>query len=319
MLKLAHYRQIGDDPADQMVAALVSDQGLGVLRQLMPELSDFHQATDKVPDIVKDLREKLSFDLDLNTKKKIIRATRFYTNQEENIGLVLGLYALPYCYLGADGAKVLYLSARIKNDTYQRLKETGAFLNAVLNLDNWENGQVFTIIAKVRLLHAFIRYFTNQSGKWDLSWGYPINQEDMLGTNLAFSYIVLKGLEKMGIAVDEQSQKSYYFIWQKIGVLLGILPELIPLNRADSFRLDAQISKRQFRSSKEGIALTASLTEMYGQWAPNEWTKELFMSQTRYLLGQKYADMLEIPETKVPIELLNTYHQTKAFFSKILN
>jgi hypothetical protein len=71
-------------------------------------------------------------------KKKLIRSTDFYRGNQQNIALILGLYSLPYCYLGADGAKVLYMSERIKNDTYRRLTETGSFLKAVMNYDNWK-------------------------------------------------------------------------------------------------------------------------------------------------------------------------------------
>ena len=91
------------------------------------------------------------------------------------------------CYLGADGARVLSFSARLNKDAFKRLVETGNFLKAVLNHDNWSEGKIFAICIKVRLLHASIRYFILKSDRWDMKWGYPINQEDLVGTNLAFS------------------------------------------------------------------------------------------------------------------------------------
>jgi hypothetical protein len=250
-------------------------------------------------------------------KKKLIRATDFYQENQQNIGLILGLYSLPYCYLGADGAKVLYMSERIKNDTYKRLTETGSFLKAVMNYDNWKSIRIFAICLKVRLLHASIRYFTLHSKKWDLAWGYPINQEDMLGTNLAFSLVVLRGLEKLGYSIDKTYEDAYINIWNVIGFLLGVKQEIMPKNYVEALKIDKQIADRQFRQSVEGQELTASLMQVIRSFAPNDITADLLQSQSRMLLGEKYAQMLGIAETNFPNALLKVYNITSVLISKV--
>jgi hypothetical protein len=250
-------------------------------------------------------------------KKKLVRATDFYRENQQNIGLILGLYSLPYCYLGADGAKVLCLSERIKNDTYKRLIETGNFLKAVMNYDNWQSQRLFAICLKVRLLHATIRYFTLYSRQWDLAWGYPINQEDMLGTNLAFSLVVLRGMKKLGYSVDKTYEEAYINIWNVIGYLLGVKQEIMPGNYLEALKIDKQISERQFRQSVEGQELTASLMQVVRSFAPNEIIANLLQSQSRMLLGEKYAKMLGIEETNIPNSLLKLYNTTSVLMSKI--
>ncbi len=113
------------------------------------------------------------------------------------ISLLLGTYSLPYCYAGANGAQVLWISERIKNNTFQRLEETGAFVFGIMQESDWHNGSNFQRIAKIRLLHAAVRWFTLHSGRWNDAWGYPICQEDMAATNLSFSYIAIQGLPKI--------------------------------------------------------------------------------------------------------------------------
>ena len=55
----------------------------------------------------------------------------FFKKHAQQIGLTLGFFSLPYSYLGANGAQVLWLTERIKNDTTRRLQETGEWVFAV--------------------------------------------------------------------------------------------------------------------------------------------------------------------------------------------
>lgn len=315
---LTYFRTIGDEPIDLLVEKLVENEGLAYLRLLMTFLTDYQSFNfDDKPQILKDfLAENSNFPSFYN-KKQIIRATNFYRENQQNIGLVLALYALPYCYLGADGAKVLYFSERIKNDTFNRLKETGSFLKLVMTYDNWEEDKIFAICFKIRLLHAVIRFYTLQSGRWNLAWGYPINQEDMLGTNLAFSLIVIRGLAKIGIKTDESTENAYLETWNVIGNLLGINRELLPQNIRENVKIDKLISIRQFRQSTEGEALTASLIKVIKGFAPNELTGNLLVEQSRFLLGDKFAKLLNITETNIPKSVLKIYTTTSTLFNKV--
>jgi len=316
--ELSKYRALGDNEADEIIEQIVEQEGIDFLRQLMSFLSDYqHLSFQNQPKILQDFLSKNSSFPAFYDKKKLIRATDFYQKNQQNIGLILGLYSLPYCYLGADGAKVLYLSERIRKDTYKRLTETGNFLKSVMNFDNWSEQRIFAICLKVRLLHATIRYFTLHSNRWDMAWGYPINQEDMLGTNLAFSLIVLRGMEKLGYAVDKSYEEAYLNTWNVIGFLLGVKTEIMPNNYVEAVKTDKAIAERQFRQSTESQELTASLMQVIRSFAPSEFTANLLQSQSRMLLGEKYAKMLGIAETNIPNTLLKVYNTTSVLMSKI--
>ena len=317
-LDLAKYRTLGDNDADEIIRKLVEQEGAIFLRQLMPFLSDYQSLSfQSQPQILQDfLLENTSFPIFFD-KKKLIRATDYYRENQQNIGLILGLYSLPYCYLGADGAKVLYFSERIRNDTYKRLLETGNFLKAVMHYDNWSEQRIFTICLKVRLLHAVIRYFTLHSNRWDMAWGYPINQEDMLGTNLAFSLVVLRGMEKLGYTTNKTYEDAYLNTWNVIGFLFGINSEIMPNNYVEAVKLDKLIAKRQFKESLESQALTKSLMQVIRNFAPNNLTANLLQEQSRYLLGEKYAKMLGIAETNIPNTLLKVYNTTSVLMAKV--
>lgn len=316
--ELSKYRALGDKEADAIIDQIIEQKGIAYLRQLMPFLSDYQNLSfqNQPPILQAFLSTNASLPI-FYDKKKLIRATDFYRENQQNIGLILGLYSLPYCYLGADGAKVLYLSERIRKDTYKRLLETGNFLKAVMKYDNWQNERIFAICLKVRLLHAIIRYFTLHSKQWDLTWGYPINQEDMLGTNLAFSLVVLRGMEKLGYAVDKSYEEAYLNTWNVIGFLLGVKQEMMPESYLEAVKIDKFIAERQFKQSLEGQELTTSLMQVIRSFAPSEITANLLQSQSRMLLGEKYAKMLGIAETNIPNTLLKVYNITSVLMSKI--
>ena len=85
---------------------------------------------------------------------------------------MLGFYSLPYCYAFADGAQVLVRSKRITDEVGMRLSETALFLLDCFVPGTFihENKSLLTI-AKVRLIHAFSRYFVSKYAK---DWNFPL-------------------------------------------------------------------------------------------------------------------------------------------------
>lgn len=318
LTNLSRWRQQGDPPADKLVSEIVEKEGMAYIRPLMSYLSNFKLLDFKGQNeyFEKFYQENARLPMSYN-KKEVIRATDFYLHHQQTIGMVLGCFSLPYCYLGEDGARVLTMSERIGKDTYNRLLETGHFLRKVMNYDHWQNNQLFDIVFKVRILHAIIRYFTLHSGKWDMAWGFPINQEDMAGTNLAFSLIVIRGLRKMGVPIDEQSERAYLVTWGYIGELLGVAPELLASSIKEAVVLDKAIAVRQFRASASGHSLTASLMECYTEMSGSQLASEFFQAQSRFLMGHQYADMLGIPKSRYPMSLLNAFNKSTSFLVDI--
>jgi hypothetical protein len=315
---LAAFRLQGDHAADELVGSLFHKYGHKLGSILMPFLGDFDTLNFEEQDTeVLDFFEKNAVLPNFFDLKDTIRATDFFKTYQTSIGIILGCYSLPYCYLGEDGARVLGFSGRIESDTYNRLQETGKFVKNVMNFRVWDENKAAAMILKVRLMHAFWRFMVMKTGKWDMSWGLPVNQEDMLGTNLAFSLIVLRGLKKLGFQIDEVSERAYFKHWAVIGSLLGIDTRLLVLDIKEAIWLDKLIAKRQFRASEIGKKLTASLANSYKKLSDNEVVLAYFNAQSRMFLGDQYADFLGVPLSKYPKTLLKTINSTSTFLSNI--
>jgi hypothetical protein len=250
--------------------------------------------------------------------KRMDEGSTFLQKYVDSLMLLLGCYSLPYCYAAADGVQVLYLSQRIQKDTYNRLLETAQFVLEVAKPGAFKTGGTgFLACNKIRLMHATIRFYTLHSGQWNPSWGQPINQEDMAGTNLAMSYIPIRGLRKIQLNPEERESEAYLHLWNVAGYLLGIEEELLPANLREAFHLDRLIAQRNMRASEAGAALTKALIDSITSSIPGALPKNLPASQMRLLLGNEIADMLNVPAADWTINLVKT-SQVRNFFQSLV-
>ncbi|MEM6299475.1 MAG: oxygenase MpaB family protein, partial [Bacteroidota bacterium] len=161
-----------------------------------------------------------------------------------------------------------------------------------------ERGNGWLSILKVRLMHAAVRVKIGQHTNWDTKkWGEPINQEDMTGTLISFSLIVLMGLRKLGYTVTEREAEVYFQRWQMIGAKLGLQQEMLPKTRAQAFRLAKCIEKRHMRPSEAGKSLNQVLIKESERSAQGQLPKGYISALMRYLLGEKVAHCVGLNES----------------------
>jgi hypothetical protein len=211
------------------------------------------------------------------------------------IMMLLGALSLPYCYAAAKGARVLYLSEKIRKNTHKRLLDTSEFVWEVLDRSAFSPaGRGWSAVFKTRIIHAMVRKYVRMHPDWTDGVEMPINQEDMAGTNLAFSYMILIGLDKMGHSVPSAQQEGFLHLWGLISHKLGLQKTLVPSNMKEAYWLEKTIRRRQFRSSKEGAELAASTLSYYSKTVPDPLLKPLIRGQVAYLLGEEVAGLLGI-------------------------
>lgn len=314
---LTPFRQLGDPTADALVAAVAQQTGREGLTVFMRFLGDLKNVSlvEQLPEVV-HFFEQHSHLPPWADHQKMAQGMAFFWKHETEIALLLGCYSLPYCYAAANGAQVLWLTERIKKDTYKRLEETGEFVFEIMQERDWRNGRNVIKVLKIRLMHAVVRYFTSRYAQWDSAWGLPINQEDMAGTNLAFSYIVVRGLRKMNVKTETNDEESYLHFWDIIGYLLGVNERLLPVDLREAYHLDRAIYRRQFKPSAAGKGLTQALTKVLQNQVPTKQLQNFPIAQMRFLLGKEVADLLEVPE--VPLEDIIVRTTTRLPFLQFL-
>ncbi|WP_304516330.1 oxygenase MpaB family protein [Cecembia rubra] len=293
--ELDTLRNQGDPLGDRTVQYLFSNPGWIEKINSWSEIPSPVEI-DQLPTGISDYLRTFQVLPEWRDVKKIKTAQDFF-DKEGNIYLsMLGFYSLPYCYAFADGAQVLVRSRRITEEIGMRLTETALFL-----LDSFrpgtflENDKAMLTLSKVRLIHAFSRFFIQKYSKdWNPDWGLPINQEDMLGTNLAFSLLVLRGMEKLGKFPGKEVSESVLHYWKVLGFFLGIDISYWPETGKESFELEKAIRKRHLKSSESGHILIQALLKYYRDTINDPALAARAASLVAYFVGKDVAEVLGI-------------------------
>ncbi len=294
---LDEMRQVKDSLADEAIEALFKSKRSEKFREILKkDWKNGESAPQRMPKKLNEFLEESAKLPEWADAKTMQLGQNLFSEYEGDIMGLLGSLSLPYCYAAADGARVLQISERIRKDTQKRLAETGQFVLDVLEPNAFTpEGKGIRSIQKVRLIHAAVRYHIKKHGHWDAKWGMPVNQEDMAGTNLAFSFIVLRGLRKVGRVVHPESAMAYQHLWNVIGHMLGLREEMIPQTLKQAYQLTEAIEKRHMRSSEAGQELTQALLKSYEEQIPVKLPNGYLNAYMRYLLGDKIADILALP------------------------
>ncbi|MDN3689105.1 oxygenase MpaB family protein [Cyclobacterium jeungdonense] len=262
---LDQLRKRLDAPADAAAADLIQDP------QLVSIINSWNIIPETIPETFPDtLRSFFQIFLQpppLVDPHQIRRTQGFFEINAALILSLLGFYSLPYTYAFADGAEVLVRSKKILDNPGKRLSETALFVLECYRPDAFLGDKnVLLVLAKVRLIHALSRIFIDKYARdWNPGWGKPINQEDMLATNLTFSLLVSRGMERSGVSVSKEQRDGLLQYWALVGYYMGIDPAFLPHTSKEAFELERLIRKRHLKSSPAGKKLVKSLLRFYQQ------------------------------------------------------
>ncbi|MCU1430668.1 MAG: hypothetical protein JWL83_4668 [Actinomycetia bacterium] len=280
-----------------------------------------HDARSLVHEMVKhgmysydDLRERATLPSWANPET-LQRGQDFLREHGLEIASALFCGSLPFSYTAADGARVLTRTAELTTGhTTRRLAETGQMLLDLMAGDEppLAPGSLGSnAVRGVRLFHAAVRHMIgNDQQPWPTATaGVPINQEDLVGTLVVFTVVVLDALDEMGVVSNspetEADRDAYLHFWLAVGHLLGIDyaglrrgdelgPEEQPLTLEELRLTGEAIFRRHAASSAGGQVLMASLLEaMRRQMFPL--MRGYPAALTRRLIGNRNADLLGVP------------------------
>jgi hypothetical protein len=145
----------------------------------------------------------------------------------------------------------------------------------------------------------------------------PINQEDLAGTLMTFSQIVLDGLERIGAPLDEAQHGSYLYAWSAIGRIMGIREELIPADLAAARVLTDTIKRRQTQRSEAGDVMVGALLELMRDSIPGRILRGLPPTLLRFFLRDD-SRYLALPPADWTQILVGAMHWTTRFIDSIV-
>lgn len=276
------------DEVNRLFSIIVNDDG-SLPVNLPVEVRDYFEKTAQLPPWA---------DKDL-----IALGQQVYIKHGVLISLLLAFKSLPECYACAKGAMVLAHTARLNAqhgsmDAYsRRIAETAQFILYAMSPDGLSpNGRGIRAAQKVRLIHGVIRYYLREQGGWDAAqFDEPINQEDMAGTLMSFSALVLEGLELLNVHLTDLEKEAYMHCWRIIGHIMGLDDDLLPNNAADALGLGHAVLNHQIAASEQGQSLMSALLDFMHKLAPPFITPQTNIDMMRFMMGNDIADKLGVP------------------------
>lgn len=302
---LESKRQIADEPADTLVKTIMAKKELGHVNHLFDAIT---KDSDVLPETAPaGLREYFSKTAQLPEwadQDLIQLGQQVYIRHGVWISTLLCYKSLPECYACPKGAEVLHRTARLNKhhgstDAFaRRIAETAKFVMFALSPGGLSpDGKGIVATQKTRLIHAVIRYHIHQTD-WDAEYyGQPVNQQDLAGTLMSFSALILEGLEKMGVKLEEVEKEAYVHCWRVVGHIIGLDEDLLPLNSADALKLGYAIFDRQRAESEQGTELMEALLDFQYKKSASVLSKETNLALFRMVLGSDIADLLHVPQT----------------------
>lgn len=277
---LDDLRGAGDPGADDLVAA---ETAAGRLAALHAWLAD---AGPPAPSVAAWLTEHAALPPTADPAR-VRHGQHVYGRHAVQAMLALLCKGLPEAYAAPKGAEILLVSGRFAREPRARLMETARFFAAVMEPGGLDGPGAHAVaeVLKVRLVHAVARRHILTHPMYRAEAGAPINQEDMLGTLMSFSVLVLDGLPLLGVWPTAQDERDYLHAWQVVGHLLGLDPAWIPDDPADGRALFARIRERHHGPSPAGSVLTQALLDALRELLPGEVLDDLPLALIWHLCG----------------------------------
>ena len=209
---------------------------------------------------------------------------------------------------------LLHTGALVKQ-ALPRLYRTYEFIQAVSRDDALEIGGVaWQHCVQVRQIHAHVRNSLSKNNSndkqqsasvqsnWDADyWGLPLNQSDMIATQLQFSLLITLGYQGFGASLSSEERAGIDMLWRQISVWLGVDHALIPATQQQALSwLYAYVSTQRLDYST-GRPLAQALHDLPTQLMGEDsrlarWTEAINASITRLWVGDDVADGLGLPK-----------------------
>ncbi|WHY76848.1 oxygenase MpaB family protein [Neobacillus sp. WH10] len=293
-------RMEGDPIPDQIIEELFENSQVGTVNALLRQLMNNDQSyPEELPDNIEFWLKDTACCPDGVDWARMRNAAELFQEHGIAITLLLATSSLVHCYAARKGVKVLTFSYRLGQNAYRRIAETGQFVLQIMSPGGLESGgQGIKSIQKVRLMHSAIRHLIQKTGRWDeKELGIPICQEDLLGTLLTFSSVIIDGLRRLGMKVTEEQAEDYLYFWKIVGGMMGIREDIIPQTMEQSAILAETIGRRHHGPSPEGVQMTRALLEFHADLIPGQMFDNIVPALIRELVGDEIADWMEVPRS----------------------
>lgn len=293
-----------DSPADQVIREVYQVHGFRQADSWIEELLNGKKEVECPESLSLLIRQTTTVPSWLNPE--LLEEGARLCRRSGSLGLmVLRNYCLMGGYESAAINKPLVFTGALKKGAAKRLTETTEFWVRIIGEKALTEPQIgLKECLKVRLMHAYARVSILHEGKWqEANWGAPLNQWDMIATNLGFSIIFLDGLRKSGLKITEKEIEGLFHFWKYVGYLLGIPASYLPTTENEAIRAIYSWTITQAPADEDTISLAKALTlePVDGPFPSKNWQKKLVykthLGYNWFFLGKTSCETMHLPAT----------------------
>jgi hypothetical protein len=302
---LSALRTIGDAPADAYVAKQLANveskrgewlsSGIAGLRAVEPPDAAWVTAWER--EIVEP---PVWLDDDL-----LRRGQAVFDDWSLDLTTALFCASLPHAYASGRGAAVLASASELYDPrrVTKRVTLTGQMLLDITVPGALDVGKVgYRTLRRVRLLHACVRALLLLGDAAGNPWptgfrGLPINQQDLMGTQLAFTIAAFEGIDRLGYRMNLTDKRAYLHLWSVVGHYLGVAEAQRLSDLTTAQELTKALETSLAEPSPWGTTLMQTLLDDMATMMPRP-LHSLPAALVRRLAGNEVADLLAVPRSR---------------------
>lgn len=297
------------DPLDEAVANWAAEVGFARSRALLDQaLEQGIEAVTEAPEFLKDLFAHIDSEPLWLDRSLLLCGQRAVCRTGDLGVLVMRDVALMGGYGNAAINKPLMFTGSLADSAARRTSETRAFaIDATRPGAMDRDGKGFKTTVRVRFLHALLRQRIRRHPDWrDEEWGLPINQGDMLATNLAFSVLYITGMRALGIRYSSRERAGILHLWRYIGYLMGIDERVLVTSEREGLRILYTVLISQPEADEDTRQLALALMNEPYESAGSSQAEQLWAEMkvrmhngvSHFFLGNRSYRNLGLPEDR---------------------
>lgn len=183
----------------------------------------------------------------------------FLKAHDEFIQQILGTSSLAATFAAKDIAPVLMQTGRLPKDFSQRLKETGRFMNAIMQPHDSREEFLTNNLAQayqLGLLHAGVARQMKGVLHWNRKERAPLNQQAYALVLYSFAWWPVEALEatrQIDAGSASRELDGWFHLWSVIGYEMGVSEALLPTSYTKARETVALLRKAQYAGAGEAV------------------------------------------------------------------
>lgn len=220
--------RVGDPEADAVMAELATHDPATAQSWITRGIESGPQALDDAPEVLWEFFTRVeSTPAWVDSRQFLPGCRAFHRNSEMFIGAFVAAVLI-------EGFSTLIsqsfnITGRIVDQGVRRLKQNNRQLVEIFlpgGLDR--EGDGWKLSVRIRLVHARIRQLLSRAPEWDEdAWGTPLSTAHMAFATAAFSGLLLKRAEMLGVILSAEERSSFMQVWCYAGHLMGVPDDLL--------------------------------------------------------------------------------------------